>query len=462
MKKWLSRTNSLILSAALIGIFILLTLFLRSLSGFQLDLSAGRQYTLSDQTLTVLKSLTGEVRVLSFTVGSSANQRLNQDVSDMLNEYKKHSSKLKIEQHDLNQEPALAQQYSVSSASIVLEQGEQRRTIDIGTLFRAVDQEGNYEFSGEEQLTSAMMTLSSDEQHKLAFLTGHEEIPLSSMTGLNSALQQGNVTAVEVQLNRDGAVPEDADVLAIIGPQRDISAAELKAIRAYLSNGGKLLLALGFNQEMKSAWTNIDELASDYGVSDLHAVTVDNKQTSTLGPLWVVPSFGDHDITRKLAESNLFPMLSLSLGVQAGEQSKWQLTSLLQSSEDSYAETNIQGLINNETEFNEGQDTKGPVDIGFAADTQEGEPKAVILGTSSLFSDTEFMNGGNRDFALNTLNYLRGQSNDLTIRPRQQQDYEYAYLTPVQARIVFVTSVAVIPLLFAAVGLLLWWRRRKA
>lgn len=462
MKTWLNRTNSLILSAALIGIFILLTLFLRSLSGFQLDLSAGKQYTLSDQTLTALKNLGGEVRIIAFTVGTSANQRLNQDVSDMLDEYKKHSSKLKIEQYDLNQEPALAQQYGLSSASIVLEQGEQRRTIDIGTLFRAVDQEGNYEFSGEEQLTTALMTLSSDEKHKVAFLTGHEEIPLSSMTSLNSALQQSNVTAEEVQLNRDGTVPEDAEVLAIIGPQRDISATELKAVRTYLGNGGKLLLALGFNQEMKSAWTNIDKLASDYGVSDLHAVTVDNTQTSTLGPLWVVPSFGDHDITRKLSESNLFPMLSLSIGVKAEKQSQWQLTSLLQSSDDSYAETNIQGLLNNETEYTEGQDTKGPVDLGFAANTQEGKPKAVILGTSSLFSDTEFMNGGNRDFALNTLNYLREQSNDLTIRPRQQQNYEVAYLTPVQARSVFVIAVAVIPLLFAAVGLLLWWRRRKA
>ena len=36
MKKWLSHTNSTVLSVAVIGIFILLTLFLNSLGGFQL------------------------------------------------------------------------------------------------------------------------------------------------------------------------------------------------------------------------------------------------------------------------------------------------------------------------------------------------------------------------------------------------------------------------------------------
>lgn len=41
MKKWLGHTNSVVLSIAAVGIFILLTLFLRSLGGFQLDLTAG-------------------------------------------------------------------------------------------------------------------------------------------------------------------------------------------------------------------------------------------------------------------------------------------------------------------------------------------------------------------------------------------------------------------------------------
>lgn len=462
MKKWLGHGNSVVLSLAAVGIFILLTLFLRSIGGFQLDLTANKQYTLSEQTQSVLKSIRQDVRILSFTVGSAQNQVLNQDVSDLLEEYKKRSSKLSVEEYELNQEPALARQYGVSSASIVLLQGDQSRVVDIGTLFRATAD--GYEFAGEEQLTSSLMSLSSSDTHKIAFLSGHEEIPLSEMTGLHSSLEQYNATATELQLNRDGAIPEDTDVLAIIGPQRDLSDQELKLIREYLSNGGKLLLALGFKDDMAESWSNIDALASDYGVKDLHAVTVDRTQTSTLGPLWVVPSLGEHPITSKLASANLLPMLSLSIALTTSEeeQSNWQLTSLMQSSGDSYGELDIKGLLNGDTSFNEGTDIQGPVNLGYAADTAEGKSKAIILGSSALFSDTEWMNGGNRDLAMNSYNHLLERSNDLSIRPRQQQGYELAYLTPVQARTIFAITVVGIPLVLIAGGALLWWRRRQS
>lgn len=462
MKKWLSHTNSAVLSIAAIGIFILLTLFLRSLGGFQADFSSGKQYTLSDQTRTVISGVKDNVRLLAFTVATSQNQKLNQDVIDMLDEYAKRNSKLKVEQYDLNQQPALAKQYGLSSASIVLVQGGKSRVIDIGTLFTQGEGEGAYQFLGEEKLTAGLMALSSTHEGKIVFLTGHEEIPLAQMSGLNSSLQQDNVQTEEIQLTRDGIVPKDAAVLAIVGPQRDINAAELKSIQTYMDGGGKLFLALGFNDKMAAGWKNIDALAAQYGVKDTHAVVVDNQQTNTLGPLWNVPAFGSHTITDKLASSNLFPVLSLSIGLQAEDQQKWKVTSLLHSSSASYGETNIEGLLNNETTNDANMDPQGPLDLGYAVDSTEGKPKAVILGSSALLSDTEIGTGGNRDFVLNSMNYLQEQSDGLTIRPRQEQDYQIAYLTPAQAKAIFAIAVTGLPLLFAVAGILLWWRRRRA
>lgn len=152
MKKWLGHTNSVVLSIAAVGIFILLTLFLRSLGGFQLDLTAGKQYTLSDQTLTTIQDVKEDVRLIAFTVSTSQNQKLNRDVTDMLNEYAKRNSKLKVEQYDLNQEPILAKQYGVTAASIVLVQGEKKRVIDIGSLFTQAQGsgEGAYQFTGKK------------------------------------------------------------------------------------------------------------------------------------------------------------------------------------------------------------------------------------------------------------------------------------------------------------------------
>lgn len=132
---------------------------------------------------------------------------------------------------------------------------------------------------------------------------------MSQMTELSSSLSQDNVKTEEVQLNQAGSVPKDASVLAIVGPERDISATEQKSIRTYLNDGGKLFMALGFHPNMGSDWKNLDALAADYGVKDTHAIVVDQEQTNTLGPLWTVPTFGSHAITDKLAASNLYPVL---------------------------------------------------------------------------------------------------------------------------------------------------------
>ncbi|KAA2280431.1 ABC transporter, partial [Clostridioides difficile] len=101
MKKWLSHTNSTVLSVAVIGIFILLTLFLNSLGGFQLDLTSNKQYTLSDQSLTAIKDVKDDVNILVLTVENANNTVLNREVTDMVEEYTKRNSKLKLKQYNL-------------------------------------------------------------------------------------------------------------------------------------------------------------------------------------------------------------------------------------------------------------------------------------------------------------------------------------------------------------------------
>ncbi|MBU5355850.1 GldG family protein [Paenibacillus barcinonensis] len=463
MKKWLSHTNSTVLSVAVIGIFILLTLFLNSLGGFQLDLTSNKQYTLSDQSLTAIKNVKDDVNILVLTVENANNTVLNREVADMVQEYTKRNSKLKLKQYNLTQEPALASKYGITGSSIVLEQGDRHKVIDIASLFTANGDgsDGSYQFTGEEKLTQALMNLSSTQTNKMVFLTGHEELSLNQMSTLRSALEQNNITTEELQLNQAGKVPEDTDVLAIIGPQRDLSDAELKEIRTYMSKGGKLFISLGFAEDMKSSWKNIDALIADYGVVDEHAVMVDNKQASTMGPLWVVPEYGSHAITDKLAQNKLYPMLSLSIALTSKEQDKYTLSPLMHSSDDSYGETNIAGLLQNETNNDKDADVQGPVELGYAADTKDGKPKAVILGTSIFMQDSQISNGGNRDFILNTVNYLSEKQDGLTIRPRVQAGYEVAYLNGQQARTIFFAAIVAFPLVFVIIGVLLWWRRRR-
>ncbi|WDH97916.1 GldG family protein [Paenibacillus urinalis] len=461
MKKWLNHTNSAVISIAVTGIFILLTLFLNSLGGFQLDLTANKQNTLSEQTLETIKGVEEDVRMLVFTVNSSSDELLNREVQDIVDEYSKRNNKLKVEDYNLENEPILAQQYGLTASSIVLVQGDKQQVVPMIDLFTSGETEGSYLFSGEEKLTQALNSLSSDEVHRVALLTGHGELDLSLAASFQSSLNQSNVETEELSLADGEAVPEGTDVLAILGPQNDLTDSEMKQIQSYMDNGGKLLLTMAFHESMDTAWPNIDALAEQYGVHNEHAVMVDPEQSMSMGPLWSMPVFQSHAITDKLIEHNLTPVFSLTLGLSATEQDKWTVAPIVQSSESSYGETNVEGLLVNDTDNDAEADLKGPVDVGYAVSTPDGKPKAVILGATTFIQDSEFSTGGNRDFILNTINYLAEKENGVTIRPKEQAGYELAYLTLSQGTGIFVIAVILFPLLFVAAGILLWWRRRR-
>jgi len=470
MKKWIQGTNAVVFSVAVIGIFIILTLFLNSIGTFQVDLTKNKQYTLSDQTITTLQGLDQNVEALVF-LNSQDAEVYTREVTDLLAEYHKVNSKLEVKTYDLLTNPTLAKQYGVTESSVVLKKGDTTKIVPVYDMFadgagasdmsaESAEASASYQFSGEEKLTSGLLSLSSSTTHKAYLLNGHNEFATTDMSTLMSHLKEEHITVSDLSLLQEGSIPKDANLLMIIGPQNDLSDGETKLIKQYLNNGGKLFLSLGFNEKMSSSWKNLDSLMSMYGVKDTHAVAVEPKDTSLYDPLTIIPDYGQHEITAKLAANKMYTMMSLSIGLQLEAVKGWTTTPLLTSSSNSYGETNLSGLLESKTE-RDTKDLAGPFDLGFAVADAKGEPKAVILGGSTFMMDQEIVQQANLDFALNSINDLLGNTNKITIRPQVQEQYQTANLSLSQAKIIFIGTVIVFPLLFVIVGIVLWWRRRR-
>ncbi|ANF98117.1 GldG family protein [Paenibacillus bovis] len=468
MRNWIYRTNAIVISVAAIGIFIVLTLFLNSLGTFQVDLTKDRQNTLSDQTMTTLHNIKDPVEAMVFTNPGDA-QVYTRQVTDLLNEYHKINSKLEVKEYGLLQNPELARQYGVTGSAVVFKHGEQTKLIpvesmfDFGTADGSTEQEAagaSYTFSGEQKLTSGLLALTSSKTYKAYLLNGHNEFNTSTLSVLAGELGSENITVSELSLAQQGAVPKDASVLMIVAPQTDLSDAETKVIRQYLDGGGKLFLSLGFNEKAKTSWTNLDSLMSTYGITDTHAVAVEPKDTSLYDPLTIVPEYGNHEITNKLAASDLYTIMSLSIALKQEGKAGWTVTPLLTSSSNSYGETDLSGLLESRTERSS-NDLSGPFDLGYAVSSAKGEPKAVILGGSTFMMDQSISQQGNLDFVLNSVNNLVGNESQVTIRPQVEEKYKEVYLTMSQARTIFTVTVIVLPLLLVAIGVFLWWRRRR-
>ncbi|SEC36167.1 GldG family protein [Paenibacillus sp. GP183] len=462
MNKWLRGTNAVVLSAAVIGIFLILTIFLNSVKGFQVDLTKNKSFTLSDQTISTLKNLNKDIHVIAFT-NSGQNTFATRQVTDMIQEYKKYTNKITYDEYDMLKQPSMAKQYGVdASGTLVFESGAQKQLVNFYDVFIPGQQnDGSYQFSGEEKFTQAITSLSSTEKYPVYVLSGHQEIPLTQMNVLKTSLEGANYTVNDLNLLRDGKIPADAQMLLLLGPQNDLSDKETELINAYLKDKGKIYIALSFNKDMATKWKNIDSIMNTYGVKDEHAVAIEPKQTTLYDPLTIIPQYGSHVITQKLSDYNLLMMMSLSISLNANPDNKdWTTTALLNTTDKAYGETDINLLTQSKT-TQDANDVKGPLHLGYAVESADKKPKAVILGSSNFLVDQEIQSQGNKDFAMNSVGWLQEKKDQITIRPRQGDAYQEALMTPAKANTIFYSTIILLPLLFLLLGGFIWWRRRR-
>ncbi|MNI15203.1 ABC-type uncharacterized transport system [compost metagenome] len=462
MNKWIRGTNAVVLSAAVIGIFLILTIFLNSVKGFQLDLTENKSFTLSEQTIETLNNLDQDLHITAFT-NSGESPFINRQVIDMAQEYKRHNRHITFDEYDMLKEPSKAKQYGVDqSGTLIFEIGEQRRTVNFYEIFIVgQQQDGSYQFSGEEKFTQAIKSLTSKEKHMAYFLSGHEEVPMNQLSLLQSSLRDANYEVKELNLLREGKIPEDAQILFLIGAQKDVSNKEAELINAYLKDKGKIYMALGFNKDMATVWPHIDGIMNTYGIKNQHAIAIEPKQTTLFDPLTIIPEYGNHPITTKLSDYNLLTMMSLAVSLQAEEGTgDWKNSLLLSTTSQAYGETDIPMLLQSKTKKDD-IDIAGPLNLGYAVEDKDNKPKAVILGGSTFLMDQEIQNQGNRDFALNSIGWLQEQKDQVTIRPRQEAAFQQALITASQANTIFYGTLVFFPLVFLVFGGLIWWRRRQ-
>ena len=133
----------------------------------------------------------------------------------------------------------------------------------------------------------------------------------------------------------------------------------------------------------------------------------------------------------------------------------------------SWAETDIEGIFKRQTAKFDGNDVKGPVVVADAIDANldalkygKGEARLVVLGDTDIANNQFLGNFFNRDFIMNCVDWLAGESNSITIRPRELRASRFN-LTVQEFDVVFVLSVLLLPELLLIIGFAVWWERRN-
>ena len=463
-----ARYGSLAAASVLVVLGILVAInYLSTKYNKRWDLTAARQFSLSDQSKKVLQDLKEPVRIRVF-----ARSQEFERFRDRLDEYTYQSKQVSVEYIDPEKRPGLAQQYGVTQ---------------LGTIvFDYAGRNEKVTSDSEQELTNGLIKVIQGRQPKVYFTQGHGEKDTTSAdrsgyNGIGSSLTSGNFVVEKLVLAQVTEVPADADVVVIAGPRTDFLGPEIDLLKTYLARGGKLFVMLDPVLKPDTPQpAQLQALLKDWGIETPNDIVLDvsgmGRLIGTDESVPVAASYPPHSITEEFNLLTAYPLARSISPVEGGANGR-NPQKLIETGPRSWAETDIKSLSGGQPAKPDGADKNGPVSLGVAVSgpatnapvpkeppkpgetPKPVEARIVAIGDSDFASNAALGVQGNRDLFLNAVNWLAQQENLISIRPKDPQDRRIT-LTADQERRIFYLTVLIVPGLILLAGVQTWWRRR--
>ena len=456
----------------------------------RMDMTEEGRYSLSAQTVTMLKQLEKPVRITFF------HDPLMRETVELYELMARQTDKLTLEFFDPMLNPAQARLRGVQFAGTSILESEGRKMQISG--------------SSEIDIANAILRVSLGATQKVCFLDGHREPdPFSieshdhmegtaghshglgaqyvlheqhGMAKARNALETLNYTVEKIALSRsnsDEALSRCA-LLVVAGPKLPLLPMEVSAIRRFLAAGGN-----GFFLLDPFVNTGLDPVLREYGIVPDDDIVVDEASHFWADPSSpAVTEYNYHQVARDLPLT-FFPGVR-SLSPTSQRVPGTDVVPLANSSKQSFGETDAE-----RAHFDKGRDLAGPLTImaialrrpapandalyrtpesgksGGNAEKSKDEPAVPVTGRSriAVVGDSDFATNsffhimGNGKLFLNTVNYLASKENLIGLEPRAS-DLPRVNLTNRQMKGTFFLAVILIPALLAAIGLAVWWKQR--
>lgn len=447
--------NALVMVVLILGVITLVEI-VSARHNWRVDLTENRRHSLAPQTVKVLRELAVPVKATAFARPDAGKRTAD----DLLKQYASRSEgKFTYQIVDPDRDPVLARRFGVETyGTVVLEAAPKAGQLKEEKI---TDVE-------EEKLTNGLIRVTREGKRVVYFLKGHGEKDLAGTekTGLSEikgAVEKANYEVKDLLLARETRIPEDAAIVVVAGPQKDLFPNETEALAAYLARAGKVFFMTDPFQA-----PGLSAFLEGYGLVPGNDVVLDdNPQAQLMGFSAAVPVVGDyqdHPITRGFQFATIFPLVRT---VTVKEKVPGVTAQVL-------ARTSAQSWTTDEKELRSGQVQRAPadkrkassiaavatVDAKEAPDDRKGAKARVVLVGDSDFATNGFVNlSGNRDLFLNTLSWLAEEENLISIRPRDTRNAPI-FLTAAQGQALFWLPVVGLPLAMVVAGISAVVRKR--
>ncbi|MEK7702939.1 MAG: Gldg family protein [Nitrospirota bacterium] len=414
----------------------------------RVDFSGADTFTLSPQTVQILKGLKQDVKISGFFAESGGK---GTSAKALFENYRHQSTKVKYEMIDPDKKPMIAKQYGITQYDTVIVESK-GQSVTLNTL-------------SEQELTSAMIRLGRSSKKQFYFIEGHGEHPIDNAeregySHVKASLEKQGFSIKRLILLSEKTVPDDAAVVVIGGPTNQYPEEEQTLIHDYLTRGGKLLALID-----PLSKSNLEPLLAKWGVLLENDIVVD--ASSGLGPATPIiapDGYLPHEITNKFNKVTFYSLVR-SVGFDGAYGEKLRFDSFLQTGPDSWATKRI----SNEISIDPNQDQKGPIVIGGVfSHKKRGDEKEesaaskmqiVVIGDSDFATNGLAQSAGNGDLFQNIVSFLAQEHDLISIRPKASQ-IEALILSKAQQQMIFYFSVLILPIGILIFGLIISRKRR--
>lgn len=439
-----------ILGVSIVGVFN----FLSSQYPQKLDLTKNKIHTFSDQSVKVMKGLTEEMKAeLYGDIGSKERYR------PVFDNYKKLSNHFKFELVDPNKEPMRVKQAGIKKADTLMltYKGKNMKVEEIT----------------EEKITNAVIKLTKEGKTTVCMLVGHGENSITNtaqdgIQGVKKGFEDQAYEVKELTLSQETSIPADCNVIAMVGVSKALFPNEIKMLSDYLNNGGRAVIAMEATITQADQTKELRDLLKNWGIEVKTGLIIDpvSRQLGVDASVPIIAQFNpEHAVTKDFKQQCYFPFargIDLTSPAPEGMKTLW----LAKTTPKAWGEVDMNSIAKGQVQYNAGVDAMGPLVVAASVTGKIKDSKAmrdtrIVVFGSSQFTNNQYSRfGGNLDFFLNSVSWALEDESLISIRSKDAEAGKVE-LSQNEGIVIFWVSVVIIPLLIAALGIVIWIRRKK-
>ena len=469
--KWLRQASlTVLLILIIITVCVGINIAVDKINLADFDFTQDKIYSLSDMSKQVAKSIDKDVDII--LINMSAKE-------DFAKKYNSKNSKIKVEViDDITSRPDLTDKYGITADSynIIVKSGEKYKILsstDLYTVDYTTYQEKDIT---EEALTNAIIDVTTDEKPVIYNLTGHNKYSTDLLYFFSQDLTDEAYEFKDLDLLTAGAIPEDCSVLMITTLSEDIKESERDAILNYIKKGGKIILFADPNSSGKEM-PNFQKVLDEYGFSISKGIMLEEDSSKMLyeTPSAILVTVSPSTSVTSATNMNMNACFMTSGRIDLKDSDKLEelgvTTEILATtSEKSYYRTDYS--ISESAGKTKGDEESPNATVGALLKKKINDEltSELIVYSNNIFITNyqipisqqyysyalDFYN--NEDLAMNSIAYLTGRDNMITIR----KDVETTtYTVTAEQNTIILSIIFALPALIIIVGIIVWQIRRR-